>query len=958
MAVSPSSVRIDLARDSYFDAFTLQTFKDRYLVGEEKSPQQAFARACAAFADNAAHAQRLYDYVSKGWFMFATPLLSNGGTARGLPISCFLTFAEDSLSSITDHYTEITFLSAKGGGIGGYWGALRGNGEKTSRGSQSSGIIPFISVIDRLILAVSQGGTRRGSYAAYIDVWHPEIEEFAAGRKPTGGDENRKFLNLHNAVNLTDEFMYAVRDDLPFALRSPKTGLPVKTVQARALWKQLIELRKQTGEPYFFFVDTANRALPEAQKAKGLKVHQSNLCVGPLTEVLTPDGYYPISVLAGSNIPVWNGEQFSTVEVVQTNEPGKPSELVRVYFRDGGFLDCTPYHKFYLVDGTEVRAGLLEPGMVLEAVKHPIIYKDATRKVSAKDYTEGYVTFRGFADKNRVNVYVEGSHDRVIKTLMENSVDAEFDSDTSSMYIRYEPDTLTTSTISTERGCDAVYSWLAGALDAAGEVVTTPEGTYYALLTPDDDLVRSLRLYALESGLHPVIRIGDSHAAFMLPAADLVALRPYLQAPISDELQEEINLDSQDLCFENPVVVDVSPLPWNSDTFCFTESLRSRGTFNGYLTGNCTEITLATGRDNSGNMRTAVCCLSSVNGETYDEWKNDPRFIEDLMRMLDNALQVFIDEAPEEMANAVYSATQERSVGLGLLGFHAYLQKHMIAFESQEARDVNIAMFKNIRRQADAASLNLGAERGEAPDMRGTGERFAHKLAIAPNASSSILCRNTSPSIEPFRANAYLHKTLSGSFPVKNPYLVQALRNLGLDTENIWKQIVADEGSIQNLGERVGDKFRFEVSNGAFVEVELETWLHIQAVFKTFTEIDMRWVIALAADRGPEICQAQSVNLAFPHDADAEYLSEVHFMAWEFGLKSLYYLRSTTPRRAENTNKKVERVKVEGADHTYPNPDHPYPNPEEIYAGVNEKFVANTLSINPADDSTCLSCEG
>lgn len=928
MAVSPSAVQIDLARDSYFAEFTLQTFKDRYLVGDETSPQQAFARACAAFADNIEHAQRLYNYVSQGWFMFATPLLSNGGTKRGLPISCFLTYAEDSLASITDHWTEITFLSAKGGGIGGYWGELRGNGEKTSKGSASSGIIPFITVIDRLILAVSQGGTRRGSYAAYIDVHHPEIEEFAAGRKPTGGDENRKFLNLHNAVNLTDEFMYAVRDDLPFQLRSPKTGLPIKTVSARGLWKQLIELRKQTGEPYFFFVDTANRALPEAQKKLGLKVHQSNLCVGPETEVLTSSGYVPIGAIAGRVASVWNGENYSSVEVVQTNVPGQPEELVRVFFTDGAFLDCTPYHKFYTASGEMVRAGQLKDGTVLEAVNHPII-DAAPVQLNEVGYACGYATFRGFEDKNRLNVFVAEGQDAVARNLLANSDDSDLTDD--GMYIRYEPGFLETGDAPLWGMQNDRLSWFAGALDAAGEFVTTPDGSFYTILTPDVDLVRQMRLVALECGLHPHVRIGDTHGAFMLPAGDLLTLRPYLARVWDETADAALRELSAEVKFPAPVVADVTPLPWKTDTFCFSEPERQRGTFNGYLTGNCTEITLPTGRDNTGRMRTAVCCLSSVNGETYDEWKDDSNFIEDMMRMLDNALQVFIEEAPPEMANAVYSAIQERSIGLGLLGFHAYLQKQMIAFESQEARNVNTGMFQNIRAKADAASLKLGAERGEAPDMKGTGERFAHKLAIAPNASSSILCRNTSPSIEPFRANAYLHKTLSGSFPVKNPYLVQALAELGLDNDEIWKSIVADEGSIQNLGVWIEDKAHYLVGNKL---VPAATWEKIVAVFKTFTEIDMRWVIQLAADRGPSICQAQSVNLAFPHDAEAEYISEVHYMAWEMGLKSLYYFRSTTPRRAENTNTAVERAKVVGFEPP-----------------------TNTLSLNAADDSTCLACE-
>nr|YP_007001254.1 putative ribonucleoside diphosphate reductase alpha subunit [Caulobacter phage CcrColossus] len=637
MAVDPHLVTIDLSRDSLFDEFTLQTFRDRYLIDGETSPQHAFARASAAFADDADHAQRLYDAVSKGWFMFATPLLSNGGTSRGLPISCFLSTAEDSREGIFDHWTETGWLSSVGGGVGGYW-PLRSNGTKTSQGSSSTGVIPFIAAVDRIILSVSQGGTRRGSYAAYMDIDHPEVMEFITGRKPTGGDENRKFINLHNALCITDKFMEAVRDDAPFDLVDPKSKEVVATHSAREMWKQIMETRKQTGEPYMFFVDVANRGLPEPQKKKGLRVNQSNLC---------------------------------------------------------------------------------------------------------------------------------------------------------------------------------------------------------------------------------------------------------------------------------------------------------------------TEITLATGRDDQGKKRTAVCCLSSVNAEKFDEWVDDPHFIEDLMRMLDNCLQVFIDNAPPALAYAIYSATQERSVGLGLLGFHAYLQKHMIRFESHKARNVNRAIFKHIRTLADAASLKLGAERGEAPDMIGTGERFAHKMAIAPNASSSILCGNTSPSIEPWRANAYLHKTLSGSFPVKNPFLVRELAKLGLDTQGVWKAIIANEGSVQGLGTRVQElgKAPYYVFDDLDVEgvtIDAEVWENLLEVFKTFTELDMRWVVQLARDRQGDIDQAQSVNTAFPHDADAGYMSEVHYLAWDpeadgDPIKSLYYYRSTTPKRAENTNEKVERAKTATAEVEAP---------------------TNGLSANPLDDSTCIACEG
>ena len=574
MPVNPNEIVIDLGRDARLTRHALETLQDRYLVGDETSPQQAFARASAAFADDAAHGQRIYDYVSRGWFMFATPVLSNGGTDRGLPISCFLNVMPDSRRGIIDHYEETAMLSSVGGGVGAYAGGLRSLGTSTRHGSATSGEIAFTIPMDRWILAFSQGGTRRGSYATYTDISHPEVEEFLGIRKPTGGDANRKALNLHHGVNITNDFMYACRDDADWNLIDPHTKQVRSTVRARDLFRQLAETRHQTGEPYIVFIDTANDALPEPLKRKGLKINHSNLC---------------------------------------------------------------------------------------------------------------------------------------------------------------------------------------------------------------------------------------------------------------------------------------------------------------------TEIFLPTSED-----RTAVCCLSSVNVAAYDEWKDHPLFIEDLMRMLDNVLQDFIDRAPPELWRAVNSAKSERSVGLGAMGLHTFLQDRDIVWGTDLARAYNTMIFEHIRKGVDAASLKLGAERGEAPDMEGTGERFAHKMAVAPNASSSIFL-HISPSIELWAANAFLHKTLTGSHPVRNPSLERLLEKLGRNTKEVWQSILATGGSVQHLD------FLTD---------------HQKAVFRTFIETDMRDVVRMAGDRAGFIDQGQSVNLAFASEVDASYLVETHWMAWELGVKSLYYLRSETAHRAENTNQKVERVVV------------------------------------------------
>ncbi len=562
------SIQLDRSRDALLTDFGKKTLEDRYLLKGE-SYQDMFARVATAYSDDADHAQRVYDYMSRLWFMPATPVLSNGGADRGLPISCFLNSVADSLDGIQSVWNENVALASNGGGIGTYWGGVRSIGEKVKGAGQTSGIIPFIRVMDSLTLAISQGSLRRGSAAVYLDVHHPEIEEFLEIRKPSG-DFNRKSLNLHHGINITDAFMEAVRDGRTFDLLSPKDGEVMKTVDARALWQKILEIRLQTGEPYLIFSDTVNRQMPQHQKDLGLKVKQSNLC---------------------------------------------------------------------------------------------------------------------------------------------------------------------------------------------------------------------------------------------------------------------------------------------------------------------SEIMLHTGPDHLGVDRTAVCCLSSVNAETFLEWREEPRFIEDVMRFLDNVLEDFIRRAPPSMSAAIYSAKRERSVGLGLMGFHSFLQSQGVAFESAMAKSWNMRLFKHLRREADKASRLLAEEKGPCEDAaeRGVMERFSHKLAIAPTASISIICGGTSAGIEPIPANIYTHKTLSGSFAVKNPYLEELLEAKGLNTEATWLSILEHEGSVQHLEALTDDE---------------------KAIFKTAFELDQRWVVELAADRSADICQAQSINVFLPGDVDKWDLHMLHWAAWERGVKSLYYLRSKSVQRA------------------------------------------------------------
>ena len=607
---------IDYDKEKKLDKFSLDTLKDRYFWDEETHAQEAFARAAvfgATFKGETDFelAQRLYNYSSDLWFMFSTPILSNGGTSRGLPISCFLNYVPDSRDGLSSHYDENIWLASSGGGIGGYWGDIRSNGISTSNGSRSTGSIPFIHVVDSQMLAFNQGVTRRGSYAAYMDISHPEIEEFINMRKESGGDINRKCLNLHNGINITNEFLQAVQEDADWRLVDPKTGEAVKIVKARDLWWQIIYARAETGEPYMVNIATCNEALPKEQKDLGLEIKQSNLC---------------------------------------------------------------------------------------------------------------------------------------------------------------------------------------------------------------------------------------------------------------------------------------------------------------------SEITLPTNEE-----RTAVCCLSSVNLEHFDKWSKDEMFISDLITMLDNILQHFIDnavdtsqlgeynanykrfknyvrEGKEGFTKATYSAYRERSIGLGAMGFHSYLQNKGIPFEGLFATSFNYRAFKHIKDYSIRASKRLAELRGEAPDVANSGMRNAHLLAIAPNASSSIICGGTSPSIEPFRANTYTHKTLSGSYQVKNKYLDKVLRSKGLkgeELEKVWKDISANNGSVQHL-EILDEK-----------EKEL---------FKTANEINQIWIIEHAYKRQEFVCQSQSVNLFFTlpkateeqdiHDDYMQYVNDVHWYGMN-RLKSLYYFRSDAARAAENVNIKVPRIKLD-----------------------------------------------
>jgi ribonucleoside-diphosphate reductase alpha chain len=591
-------IKVDLSRDSLFDQLGLIRLKESYMKDDEVSPQERFAFVSNQFASDKFHAQRLYEYSSKHWLSYATPILSFGRSKRGLPISCFLNFIEDTAEGLVENLSETNWLSMLGGGVGIGFGIR-------SADDKSTGVMPHLKMYDASSLAYRQGRTRRGSYAAYLDISHPDILMFLEMRKPTG-DQNMRCLNLHHGVNIPDAFMDIIEKcmldsnaDDSWELKDPHSGVVTETVSAKELWQKLLELRMQTGEPYLHFIDESNRKMPQWLKDKGLKIHQSNLC----SEIILP-----------------------------TNE-----------------------------------------------------------------------------------------------------------------------------------------------------------------------------------------------------------------------------------------------------------------------------------------KRTAVCCLSSINLEYYDDWKNDSLFLKDVAEMLDNVLQYFIDTAPSSIKRARYSATRERSIGIGALGWHALLQRKNIPWESAMATGLNKQIFQHIRGYLDKANKHLGKERGEAPDAEGTGNRFSHLMAIAPNASSSILMGNTSPSIEPFRANAYRQDTLSGSHLHKNQYLDKIIKekcdaDSKLDYNDVWSSIIANDGSVQHLD-------------------ILDDWQ--KDVFKTSMEIDQRWVVQHAADRQEFIDQAQSLNVFFRPDTNIKYIHAVHFMAWKQKLKTMYYCRSDKIAKADKVSKRIER---------------------EVIAEIDLKAMT--------DGDTCLACEG
>lgn len=867
-----------------------------YMRPDEKTPIDAFKRAATCFSKgDAALAQRLVEYVSKGWFMFASPVLSNavyeGEKVKGLPISCFLAYVPDSLEGLIEHSKEIRWLSVKGGGVGGHWSSVR------SASDISPGVIPFIKTVDSDMEAYRQGRTRKGSYAAYLDISHPDIMEFLNIRVPTGGDTYRKCFTLHNAINITDDFMKAVVEGTQWNLIDPNTKQVVNTVDARELFTEIVRVRFRTGEPYLNFIDTANKALNPYQYANGLRIKGSNLCVAPETKIFTIDGYKPIASLEGQEVKVWNGVEWSDTTIYKT---GVNKELVRVTFSDGASIDCTPEHRFYIQEAYGKKPVMYEAkdlyvGAKLEKFDLPLFlfFPDYTNSRN-NPYSLGF--YAGDGNENYTFSWIYPEKHCVIPRLK-----SEWIKDVDCFgRIRWGHGSIPNKfNVPFSFNKEERIEWLAGLFDADGCVIKSDNCDNIQLVSVKPNFLREIKLMLQEMGVPCSVSLRREKGAFLLPTNDGTGgkaeydcqeawmlningegVKRLLSLGLKTErlVFQEVQNPQRD-CQKFVTVVSVERTGRISDTYCCTEPERNRVMFNGILTGNCNEIHLVT-----DEQRTAVCCLSSVNLEYFDEWK-DTNMVQDLIVMLDNVLQFFIDNAPPELDRAVFSAVMERSLGLGAMGYHSYLQRKGLSWNDWRVPALNMAMFSRIKEQAVVASQKLAQERGEPEDIKGSGMRNAHLLAVAPNANSSILL-DTSPSIEPWFANAYTTRTRAGTYLVKNKYLEKLLEAKGKNTDEVWKDIINHKGSVQHLDFLTEDE---------------------KEVYKTAYEIDQRGVVTAAAHRQPYICQGQSVNLFFPAGSDINYVVGTHIKAWKEGLKGLYYLRTESTAKADVVSFKIER---------------------------------------------------
>lgn len=907
-----------------FNDISQRILEGRYLL-EGETPEQAMRRAADAYASNKEHADRLYSYAIKGWMMFASPVLSNAGNKKGLPISCYTTEMQDDLFDIMSTLTEVATMSSRSGGIGIYAGNLRSDGTMTSRGNESTGMLPFIKCADPLMVAFKQGRTRGGATAVYLDVSHPEIEEFVNARKPTGGDPRRKFLDLHHAVNIPDAFMEAVIAGTGWELIDPHTKQIKAVIPARKLWEEILAARIERGEPYLHFIDEANRKLHPKLQEKGLAINTSNLCVAPETPVLTQNGWERIDALSHKalSVNVWNGEEWSTVLPVKT---GTQQKLVRVHFSDGSSLDCTPYHKFYVQPGYKgdsvcVEAQELKSGDKLEKFALPQNGQQFNEG-EFSDFPDAYSFgfYCGDGTKNQPSSWVYAPKEEAVSKLR-GTVAEDFDKYGRKRWEHglWEHPKFT---VPMKYSLRTQLEFLAGYLDADACVVESTRCQNIQVVSVNWSFLHQIKLMLQHLGVSSTLCARREAGEFQLPKNDgsgetgayecqklwllningagvkrLIELGlPVVRLKLKAEQHPQ--RDASRFVY----VTSVEETGRVSDTYCFKEPIRGRGVFNGILTGNCSEIELVTNEERSG-----VCCLSSLNLYYWDEWRGT-RIVEDMIEMLDNVISVFVRKVtnltPEQLAEdrphtleefrvlaysegmsrkhepllkAAWSAYRERSLGLGTMGWHSLLMRKMIPFESALSVALTHSIFRDIRSRAKAHSRHLATVRGEAPDLVGSGDRNANLLAIAPNSTSSLICGQVSPSIEPVAGHIVKQNTLSGTLYIKNPVLDDLIQKRCEDPEAAWRDINRRKGSVQHVDWLTQDE---------------------KDVFKTAYEIDQNWVIEQAAARQNYICQAQSVNTFFRPDAnntiDKSYVSRVHINAWKKKLKTLYYCRTDT----------------------------------------------------------------
>lgn len=873
-----------------FSAHARSLLKKYYMKEGEENPQEAFKRASYFYARDEKLAERIYEYACKGWFMFSSPILSNAG-GKGMPISCFLTFVPDSVRGLISHTEELRMMSVMGGGVGGHWSSVR------SVSNKSPGPIPFLKTVDADMVAYRQGSTRKGSYAAYLDISHPDVIEFLNMRLPTGGDTNRKCYNLNNALNVTDDFMEAVLKGESWDLLDPSDGSVRDTLDARDLWQRILKVRFKTGEPYLNFIDEANRHLPEPLKEKGLRINGSNLCVRGDTFLLTRKGYFPIESLEGQEVEVWNGECWSATTVRKT---GENQALLEVVLDNGSVLHTTPYHKFYDDKGREVRAEDLKEGDRLLKFEMPVVLDLKGEWDNA--YACGF--FTGDGTYNHVQQplsYLYGRKKSLLsKVATPLSVVYESASEDRLIVKHDRSEVKEKYEVPLSQSLRTRVQWLSGLLDADGCVSRNGSNQSLQLASTNRDFLSDLALMLNTLGVQPKIKFfcpervvdfgEDKGGSYKCKEAWRILInsndtQKLLELGLETHRLKLVKHTPQRSASRFVRVVSVSESD-SADTYCFTEPKKNMGVFNGVLTGNCNEIHLPTGED-----RSAVCCLSSLNVEHFDAWK-ETTIVEDLIEFLDDVLEYFIENAPESLSRAISSAKKERSLGLGTMGFHSYLQSKGVPFESVFAVSANRKIYSTIKKKALIATRALAEKRGEYLDGEGSGVRNSHLLAIAPNANSAIIL-NTSPSIEPWKSNAFTYRTRAGSFLQVNEHLLNLLQKKkeGMGESDSWvdeqiSEVILNQGSVQHLD--------------YLSDLEKE-------VFKTAFELDQMWVVEHASVRQEWVCQGQSVNLFFPAGSDANYVNAVHLSAYKKKLKGLYYLRTNAGVTGEKVSEKVER---------------------------------------------------